>query len=131
MYCNNCGTFIHDGVKFCPNCGACVTASQPGPDCGASQYTAPSYNYNSGGNSSPVLVWGILGLAFACSFWLSFLGIIFSAIAKGKANNYFATYGYDSKKATVGQKLATAGLIVGIILTALSFFTLVLLVAVA
>lgn len=86
------------------------------------QYQAPA-NVPSYTN---VLVWGIIGLAFSCSFYLSFLGIIFSAIGKSKANTYF-TYCEYSKQAKIGNNLAKAGLIVGIIFTALFLLFVIIL----
>ena len=66
---------------------------------------------------SNVLVWGILGLSFACTPFLNFLGIIFSVVAKRKSNAYAAANGPLYGQAKVGHILATVGLIVGIILT--------------
>ncbi|MCD8295421.1 MAG: zinc-ribbon domain-containing protein [Clostridia bacterium] len=36
MYCKNCGTFLNDGARFCPNCGTPVGSSVP---------TTPQQNY--------------------------------------------------------------------------------------
>ena len=113
MFCKQCGTNIPDDTKFCPNCGSAVeeTAIQPAEVAAVAKPVA--------GNSTEVLVWGIIGLAFACSFFMSFLGIIFSAIAKKKAKGYESTYGLVSGKARIGKNLAKAGFIVSIILTVL------------
>ena len=70
MYCNNCGAQLTENSKFCPNCGQLVQ-STPQEMTAASTYEGPM------GNPTPVLVWGIIGLAFACTFVASFLGIIF------------------------------------------------------
>ena len=80
------------------------------------------------GNPTGVLVWGILGLSFACTFWLSLLGVIFSAVAKSKAASFYATYGQGSKQVKIGKNLATAGMIVGIICCVLVVFYIVALV---
>ncbi len=64
-----------------------------------------------------VLVWGILGLAFACTWVFSFLGIIFSAVAKSKAKAYLRSGAAYSTQVKVGKNLATGGLIAGIILS--------------
>lgn len=80
-------------------------------------------------DSNTLLVFGILGLAFACTFFLSFLGIIFSAIAKGKSRDYLFRYGEHYGKAKVGRILANVGLPVGIVLTC--FFVLYLTIYVA
>ncbi len=81
--------------------------------------------------STPILIFGILGIAFACTFYLSFLGIIFSAIAKGKVKQYLAEGGVLSGKAKVGNILAKVGLIVGIILAALFVLWLIVMIIAA
>ncbi len=124
MFCKNCGSNVADGTKYCPSCGTAMTA-------GPSQYQfspAPAPQA-AAGNPVPVLVWGIIGLAFACTFYLSILGIIFSAVGKKKAREYTAVYGTASNQARIGGKLANAGMIVGIILAILSLFVLVVLLA--
>ena len=67
--------------------------------------------------STKVLVFGILGLAFACSFYLSILGIIFSAIGISQANNFARANGAVFGKAKVGRILSKVGLPLGIVLT--------------
>lgn len=69
--------------------------------------------------STKVLVFGILGLAFACSFSLSFLGIIFSAIGMSQANNFARENGAVFGKAKVGRILSKVGLPLGIVFTVL------------
>ena len=142
MICPKCGAQLADDSKFCPNCGAAVEAP-PVVNAYAPQnntytyteptpvYTAPVQNAPAAGNdnSTSVLVFGILGLSFACSFYLSLLGIIFSAVAKKKAKAYEAAYGDTSGKVRVGKRLAKAGTIIGIIL--LVFFVIYLIVMVA
>lgn len=81
-------------------------------------------------DSNSLLVFGILGLAFACTFYLSFLGIIFSAIAKGKSRDYLFRYGAHYGKAKVGRILANIGLPVGIVLTCLFVTYLIVYVAI-
>lgn len=75
--------------------------------------------------SKSILVFGILGVAFACTFYFSFLGIIFSAIAKGKVKKYVAEGYMLSGKSKVGNILATVGLILGIVLTVIAVLALV------
>ena len=134
MECKICGAQLAEGAKFCPNCGAAVSEVQPEvvvnePVVAAAPVIEPVAAPAAPvpGNSTPVLVWGILGLAFACSFYLSILGIIFSAIAKGKASKYLAEYGMLTGKARTGRGLAIAGLIVGIILTVIFVIVVVIL----
>lgn len=112
MYCNNCGSPIPENSLYCPNCGQLVQ-NRSQDMTAASSYEGPL------GNPTPVLVWGIIGLAFACSFFLSFLGIIFSCVGLNKARSYTDFCGTGSKQATIGRNLSKAGLIVGIILTVL------------
>ena len=69
--------------------------------------------------STKVLVFGILGLAFACSVYLSILGIIFSAIGMSQANSFARANGAVFGKAKAGRILSKVGLPVGIIFTVL------------
>jgi ABC-type multidrug transport system permease subunit len=64
------------------------------------------------------LTFGILSLVFACTFYLSFLGIIFACIAFSKANkNKMFNNGVLQAKAKVGRGLAIGGLVAGIVFT--------------
>ena len=124
MYCKQCNTYLPDGTAYCTNCGAAVTADQSViVESGNSYKPAPA------GNTNAPLIWGILGLSFSCSVYFSLLGLIFSIIGKNKAKQYIATYGNISGKVKVGKGLATAGLIVGIIFTAI--MSLVVIAAIA
>ena len=118
MICRNCGNTINEGASFCLHCGAPV----PAPTAAAPAYTAPTYASAPAYNTSPILVFGILALSFACTFYFSFLGIVFGAIASSKVNAYLAMGGVLAGKATTGRLLGKIGLIVGIVLTALSTF---------
>ena len=112
MLCNNCGSQIDENTNRCSACGR--TANEDRPDVSvASTYKGPM------GNPTPVLIWGIIGLAFSCSFYLSVLGIIFSIVGLKKAQSYFDFCGTGSNQANIGRKLSKAGIIVGIILTIL------------
>ncbi len=102
MFCKKCGAELAAGEKFCPSCGAENVS-----------FAVPAEN------PTPILTWGILGVAFACSFFLSFLGIIFSAVALSKAKKYLAANGTLPTKAKVGKGLGIGGLIGGIVLTVL------------
>ena len=70
------------------------------------------------------LIFGILAIAFACTFYLSFMGIIFGAISMGKAKAYAASYPM-SGKAKVGSILGKVGFILGIVLTVISVITII------
>lgn len=113
MYCEKCGSQINENTRFCPNCGATISGEEQNVTA-ASTYEGPM------GNPTPVLIWGILGLTFALTMFLSVLGIIFSAIGLNKAKSFEAfTGGAYSKQARIGRGLSKAGLIVGIIFTIL------------
>ena len=111
MYCENCGASIDEFAKACPQCGHPVSGSGQ---------TIVSASDASVKDSNPPLIWGILGMAFACTFFASVLGIIFSIIGLKKANAYNATYGFGvSNKVNHGRRLSIGGIIAGSILTVL------------
>lgn len=133
MNCKHCGAFLPEGTKFCPSCGTEVVEEVVQPQYNAQPqydvqpqyqqyvgYEAPAYDQTErAASAKSALTWGILGLAFAVSFYLSFLGIIFSAIAKNKVKAYVAAFGEPTAKVKTGNGLATGGLIAGIVLTVL------------
>ena len=85
-----------------------------------------------GGASTPILILGIVGLATAfLPYMISIVGIIVSAIGKGKAKNYRAQFGDLFGKAKVGNGLAKAGVIVGILMTILWFIIIIVLIVMA
>ncbi len=159
MLCSKCGTNLNDSDQFCPNCGAAVHAAtsdaqpaqQPTPQYGQQpmpqygqqpvapygQQPMPQYGQQvyvseeqqAAGNS--LLKWGILGLAFGCSFFGSILGIIFSAIALNKLKLYREQYGEATGKAKVGGILAKIGLPVSIVLTVFFFIYIIALIVAA
>lgn len=90
MNCPNCGTNNAEGVGFCTNCGAAVNAAPVQP--------APAKDEGKG-YAIASLVLGIVSL-FIFGYIAGALAIIFSVVAK--------------KKGTT-SKLATAGLVLGII----------------
>ncbi|MBR4905871.1 MAG: zinc ribbon domain-containing protein [Clostridia bacterium] len=145
MFCQNCGTQLPEGVKFCPECGAPVEIVEPlrnepiVENIAAEPIQEPVYetpvqqpivqsNPEAAALSTPILVFGILGLSFACIPYVNFLGIIFSAIAKGKVKQFLGLGGVLSGKAKVGNILATVGLIIGIIFTVI--FAIIITVAI-
>lgn len=114
MICNNCGAEINDNIRICPNCGAIVSGEKQNVTA-ASTYVGPM------GNPTPVLVWGILGLAFSCFFFTGLLGVIFSIIGLTKAKEYNAfTSGGSSRQATIGKILSIVGVVVGAVSVLLS-----------
>ena len=92
-------------------------------------YYAQPQPADAGVSGKPALTFGILGIVFACTFYLSFLGIIFSAIGIGKAKAFRAAAGQLYGPAKVGKILATIGLIVGIILTVIFVIWLIAIIA--
>ena len=162
MFCNNCGAQLEEGTKFCAVCGAPVQDAAPvqqatpqyeAPAPEAPSYEAPAYNaapvydaapaytpspaYNAAPAENPfagsVLKWGIMALAFACSFYISFLGIVFGIKAKNTAADALAANNGQplSGKAKVGAILGKVGLIVGIVMTAILALYLLILIIVA
>lgn len=90
MICPNCGTNNAEGVTFCVSCGAPVNAApvQPAPVKDAGK-----------GYAIASLVLGIVSL-FVFAYIAGTLAIVFAAVAKKKGST---------------SKLATAGLVLGII----------------
>ena len=113
MFCDKCGAQLNDNSRVCPQCGAPIHGEEMNITT-TSTYAGPL------GNPTPVLVWGILGLSFALIPYINFLGIIFSCVGLKKANAYnqFTNFA-ESGQARTGRTLSKAGLIVGIICTAI------------
>lgn len=79
----------------------------------------PQYPPQADALAGSVLTKGILSLAFACTVFVSFLGIIFGAQGKNLAARCAAMNGgYLPAKAKVGRALSIAGFIAGIVMTA-------------
>ena len=134
MFCKYCGSELDGNANFCTRCGNAVSGEAeiytPEPMMAGDVnygYVAPTEIINEDdpvkdGKAGDILKYGILGLAFGVTFFLSFLGIIFSAIAKSKISDYVTMYGATEGKAAVGRGLSTAGMIVSIILTVFFIF---------
>lgn len=152
MNCKKCGAVIPDGGIICPYCGfdtrspgfQTLNNSQRYEQPAQAQYVQPQSQYvqpqpvtpayvtpQQQAEANSVLIWGILGLAFSCTFWLSFLGIIFSAIARGKVKDYLYRYGVLYGKAKVGNILSRIGLPVGIVLTVFAVIYIIYALALA
>ena len=143
MFCKHCGSQIDETAKFCTTCGKIVEKEAyvanenathdyfetPAPN----YYNNPAPNYFDNGYNPPIqkesgggiLAFAILGLAFGCTLILSFLGIIFSAISRGKVNNYIVRYGKLDGPGIAGNGIGKAGLIVSIIMTVLCVFYII------
>ena len=107
------------------------------PQYGQPQYAQPQYGQPQYGNvgmedtkerslSKQILIFGILGISFACTYYLSFLGIIFGAIALSKAKAY-GNAGYAlTGRAKTGRILGMVGLILGIVLVAILVIVIII-----
>jgi len=151
MFCRYCGAQLQEGQERCPSCGTLIEWARPAESAQPAQeapkvtyapqpapvtpvYTAQGQQVVSevtAKEATSALVWGILGLAFACTFFVSFLGIIFSAIGLSRANNFIRTYGAISGKVKTGHILSKVGLIVGIVMTVFFFIWLIVIIAAA
>ena len=157
MNCNVCGTALPEGAHFCSACGAPVpvlpelTPDPEGPKAAPlsdmPEPTAPMYTpaepepvYAQPVYAEPAQVipqnevdsifnWGVAGLV--CAFLFTILGIVFSAIAVGKARRMNAAYGFLPQQARTGRGLGIAGLIVSIVFTVLGLLLVILIVAAA
>lgn len=123
MYCKKCGAQVFENTRFCPNCNMVINGEQRNIT-ETSTYEGPM------GNPAPALTWGILGLAFAITGWLSFLGLAFSSVGISKARRFLDfTGGAANSRVTVGRWLSIAGVIVSCVmltvLTAILIYTCV------
>ena len=126
MNCKYCGNEIEDNAKFCSKCGKIIDTL---PDTATPESNETDARRDSLGGE--ILKFSIMSLAFTWTFFLSFLGIVFAAIAKRKVASYTEELGETEGRATVGKHLATAGLIAGCVVTgilALYLFVLALMV---
>lgn len=64
-----------------------------------------------------ILIMGIMAVAFTCTVWISFLGIVFGAIGLSKAKKFTEECGQLFGKAKVGKYLSLGGLIGGSVVT--------------
>lgn len=101
-------------------------------------YAQPQYNAGAPmedpverGLSKSILIFGILGIAFACTFYLSFLGIIFGAIALSKAKKYAASGYVVTGRAKVGKILGLVGLILGIVMVVILLIVIIVAIVAA
>lgn len=92
------------------------------------QYAQPQYQQAQPVGEAPnpvmVLVFGIISLALSLTFYLSIVGFIFGILGKNKAQDYINSGAAPATQVTVGKRLATAGFIVGLIMSI--FFTIFL-----
>ncbi len=106
MYCKKCGAQVFENTRFCPNCNMVIYGEEQNIT-ETSTYEGPM------GSPAPTLIWGILGLAFSVTFWLSVLGLIFSIIGINKSKRFLNfTGGAENTRVTVGRCFSIAGIIV-------------------
>ena len=122
MFCKNCGRQLNDNENFCPACGAMKPAETV--DTTVFQYdlvTEQSVNTVDTVNEAEknamaarVFKWGMRGIIFAHTVLLSLLGVIFSAIAKKRAEEFERTYGEIKGRALAGRVLGRIGFGLGL-----------------
>ncbi len=123
MFCNKCGNSIPDGSVFCPNCGAALSSAPAAPNYDPYR-PAPTYDAfakpvdpREREAAKSVLTFGIIALAFTCTWVLSFVGIIFAFIAHSKARAYERDFGPASGKAKVGKIFSIVSIPLSIVMT--------------
>ncbi len=129
MFCNHCGANVPEGSAFCQNCGAPVASVPAQPD---PYRVTPAVNPNAKTvdprereASKSVLTFGIIALAFSCSWILSFVGIIFAFIARSKVKAYESEFGPATGKTKVGKIFSIVSIPLSIVMTV--FFVLYIL----
>ncbi len=80
-------------------------------------YAAPAAAAGDPEAAKSCMITGILAAAFACSFFLSFLGIVFGPIGLGKVKQYMSQYGDYPVKVRIGKYLSIGGLALGAFMT--------------
>ena len=138
MFCKYCGSELPNGTTFCLKCGkddiseasSEIETTQEIKNSNSFEYTPdvtkeevvdPQRN----SMASKILTFAIMGLAFGASYYLSFLGLIFSIISRVKLSKYIKIYNDTEGKATVGKHLGLVGLIVSIVLLATLFLDII------
>lgn len=129
MFCPKCGAQVSENERFCRFCGEPIQNTEGLVPASVDQYTPaePVQPQPEPANGN-VLKKGILGLVFAETFFISFLGIIFSAMALGEFKRLPQPVG---SKARVGRGLAIGGLISGIIGTVAFVIWLIVIISAA
>ena len=139
MFCKYCGNELTENANFCPSCGKFISESKPATEdyisAGVVDEAPNALEYDQvleeerDAAGRGVLKFAILGIAFACSFFLSLLGLIFAIVSRAKLGAYLARYGETRGPATVGKHLGIAGLITSIVM--IVFFSLYVLIIAA
>ena len=131
MFCKYCGSELPDGTTFCINCGKDDTfekdniKAQERGESSSFEYipSAPKEDIQKdpqrSSMASRILTYAIMGLAFATTYYLSVIGLIFSIISRSKLKKYLKIYKDTEGKATVGKHIGLAALISSIVITSL------------
>ncbi len=121
MFCNHCGTNVPEGSAFCQNCGAPVASvpaqSDPYRVTPKVDPYAKPVDQREREASKSVLTFGIIALAFSCSWVLSFVGIIFAFIAFSKSKAYERDFGPATGKTRVGKIFSIVSIPLSIVMT--------------
>ena len=75
-----------------------------------------------------IMTMGIVSIVFACTFWLSLVGIIFGAIGLSKAKKFTEQCGQLYGKAKVGRYLSLGGLIGSCVMGAIAIIYILIMV---
>lgn len=132
MFCKNCGRQLDEGENLCPACGTMNATETPAATAGieyAVNDTAAVNERLKDEMAGQAFKWGLLSLIFSSTFCLSFLGFIFSFVAKGKASSYETVFGAISGRANAGRILGRIGFGLGLGMTIFFALYLVLIVA--
>ena len=121
MFCRYCGNEIPGKANFCQICGNKREDSERMREADIADLEAMQDKKRDATSreidlqkqrGGSILKYSILGLAFSCTWIFSFLGLIFSYVAKFKIAAYIRRYGETDGRATVGKGLNVAGTIV-------------------
>ena len=143
MFCKHCGTKIEDNATLCHVCGKIVEndAFVENQEAQGDYFETPNpepnyyddYQVNSQKPDKPAgvsgLIFAIIGLEFACSVFLAFLGIIFSYVARAKINTYVERYGEINSVNKVAKILSKIGIILSWVMTGIFVLYLIVLLA--
>ena len=127
-FCTKCGKVVTDevAVSAAPPVFEEVENSGYGNTYVAPEEKSDPVKDSRGGS---ILTYAILGLAFTSSFYFAFLGLICSIVARVKVRRYVADYGSAKGRASVGNGLSIAGLILSIVLTVILCIVVVAFIA--
>lgn len=100
MYCFRCNANVDDRYSQCPYCGEILRHEQEE-------------------SNLSTMILGIFAAGFACTFYLSFIGIILGIIAVGKSKRFIRPDGTIGGRAKAGRICGMVGIIAGSIMTLL------------